>query len=212
MFHYRKNLFVFGFACLLSLPLIVHADSGSTSTQPGSVDDPIITKSYFDQNIKQKVAEELGQQSVSEEKVKQWIAAELAKTGGANSGNSGSPATQTPNETPPVQVPPAGNAAATNLIVLKLESTQTLYGGQGTEFIVRTGKAQVVTTDDSGIADVTSGKDITVGQTAELNHLLIVPREGRGVKPVAGQKAEVYVMVRGNYLLMNADGSKAATP
>ncbi|MCZ8514860.1 hypothetical protein O9H85_21045 [Paenibacillus filicis] len=193
---------------LVSIPFVVHADTNTTSSQPGSVDDPVITKSYFDQNIKQKVADELGKQSITEDKVKQLIAAELAKqpSGGgtpSSSGSSGNTGTSSPSTTPAV--------SPSNLTILKLEQGQTLYGGQGTEFIVRTGKAQVFSTDDNGVADVTSGKDIAAGQTAELNHLLIVPREGRGLKPVAKQKDDIYIMVRGNYLLMNADGTKVTS-
>lgn len=73
---------------------------------------------------------------------------------------------------------------------------------------MRTGKVQVFSSDDNGVADVTSGKDIGAGQTADLNHLLIVTREGLGLKPIAKQKDDTYIMIRGIYLLTNADGSK----
>ncbi|UUZ82619.1 hypothetical protein LJK88_00545 [Paenibacillus sp. P26] len=144
---------------LLILPFVVHADSNTTSTQPGSVDDPVITKSYFDQNIKQKVADELGKQSITEDKVKQLIAEALGtqKPGQTNTspGNgSSNNGTGTSTSQP--------NVAPSNLTVIKLEQGQTLYGGQGTEFIVRTGKVQVFSSDDNGIADVTSGKDIAL--------------------------------------------------
>lgn len=182
---------------ILLFTTIVYADSNNTSTQPGSVDDPIITKSYFEQNIVKLVADEFAKQSVNEEKIKQLIAAELAKQGG---GSGTSPSTGTGNNA----VPSSG------LTVVKLQQGQTLYGGAGTEFIVRTGKVVAVSSDD-GIPDVTSGKDIAAGATVELNHLLIVPREGRGVKPDAKNKQEIYVMVRGSYLIMNADGTKAAS-
>ncbi|KPV60502.1 hypothetical protein QJ48_05145 [Paenibacillus sp. A3] len=185
---------------ILLFSTIVYADSNNTSTQPGSVDDPIITKSYFEQNIAKQVADEFAKQSINEEKIKQLIAAELAKQG---SGSGTSPSTGSDT----------GNNAASNsgLTVVKLQQGQTLYGGAGTEFIVRTGKVIAVSSDDNGIPDVTSGKDISAGAAVELNHLLIVPREGRGVKPDAKNKQEIYVMVLGSYLIMNADGTKAAS-
>lgn len=185
---------------ILLFTTVVYADSNSTSTQPGSVDDPIITKSYFEQNIAKQVADEFAKQSINEEKIKQLIAAELAKQGGG-SGTSPSTGSSTGNNA----VPNSG------LTVVKLQQGQTLYGGAGTEVIVRTGKVVAVSSDDNGIPDVTSGKDIAAGATVELNHLLIVPREGRGVKPDAKNKQEIYVMVRGSYSIINADGTKAAS-
>ncbi|MCP1310473.1 hypothetical protein [Paenibacillus tyrfis] len=189
---------------ILLFTTIVYADSNNTSTLPGSVDDPIITKSYFEQNIAKQVADEFAKQSVNEEKIKQIIKAELAKQG-AGSGTYPSTGSGTNGNAQQPAVPNTG------LTVVKLQQGQTLYGGAGTEFIVRTGKVIAVSSDENGIPDVTSGKDITAGATVELNHLLIVPREGRGVKPDAKNKQEIFVMVRGNYLIINADGTKAAS-
>ncbi|TDF93519.1 hypothetical protein [Paenibacillus piri] len=185
-------------ACLIwsSTIIIVDADGATNNTQAGTVDDPVITKSYFDQNIQLKVAEELNKQSITEEKVKQLIASEL--------GNGKSSPT-TPTDTKP---PTVSGVVSNDLTVLKLEPGQTLYGGAGTEIIVRTGKVTVVSSDENGLPDITSGKDIAAGSTVELNHMLIVPREGRGIKSDAKLKQDIYVMVRGTYLQLNADGSK----
>ncbi|MDQ1911264.1 hypothetical protein RAC89_12490 [Paenibacillus sp. GD4] len=168
------------------------ADAPSNNT-PGSVEDPVITKSYFDQNISIKVADALNKLSVTEDKVKQILAAELKSA------------------PIPGQVTSEGNISTySSLNIIRLESGQSLYGGSGTEFIVRTGKTVVFSNDESGIADVTVGKDIVAGQAVELNHMLIVPREGRGIKPDVKNNQEIYVMVRGSYLLTNADGSKVS--
>jgi hypothetical protein len=183
--------------------LTTSADTGPTNYQPGTIDDPVITKSYFDQNISVKVAEELNKQTITEDKVRQIISNELSK---GTTGNAGSPQSQpTP---PPVDVPEAAGSAS-SLAIIELKPGQTLYGGSGTELIVRTGKVTVTSSDENGIPDVTSGKDIATGATVELNHLLIVPREGRGVKADAKLKQDIYIMVRGPYLQVNADGSKA---
>lgn len=170
---------------------LVYADSNSVSFQPGSVDDPIITKSYFDQNIQTKIVDELAKQAFNEEKIRQIIASELAKTATSPSGESTQP-----------------SVSNSGLAVIKLEPGQSLYGGAGTEFIVRTGKVIAFSSTADGIADVTAAKDITAGTSVELNHLLIVPREGRGIKPDPKFQQDIYVMVRGSYLLTNADGSK----
>jgi hypothetical protein len=176
--------------------VIANADGVSTNTQAGTIDDPVITKSYFEQNVKSKIMEEMNKQSMTEEKVKQLISAELGNT--KPSSDSSKP-------------PAVTGSANSSLTVIKLEPGQTLFGGSGTEIIVRTGKVTVTSSDDNGIPDVTSGKDIFAGTTVDLNHQLVIPRDGRGVKSDPKLKQDIYIMVRGSYLLMNADGSKATS-
>jgi len=172
-----------------------NADGPTSSVQPGSVDDPVITKSYFDQNIKQKITEELNKQSITEEKVRQIIS-ELGK-GTTSSGSTQNTGT-----------PPPSSGTSTDLIIVELKPGQLLYGNAGAEIIVRTGKTLVISTDDNGVANVTSGKDLAAGAAVENNHLLIVPRDGRGVKPDPKSKQDIFVMVRGSYVLQNTDGTK----
>ncbi|MEB3102323.1 hypothetical protein [Ferviditalea candida] len=149
--------------------LTSNADGLISDNQPGSVNDPIVTKSYVDEQIQQKVKAELDKQ-----------------TSGSYAGNSSSPA----------------------LTVIPLKPGQILYAGAGTEFIVRTGKAVAFSTDGNGIPDLTAGKDIANGSPIEQNHLLLFPRDGgRGIKPDAKEKGTVYVMVRGKYMYVNADGT-----
>lgn len=183
--------------------VVTNADGVSTNTQAGTIDDPVITKSYFEQNIKLKVAEELNKQTITEEKVKQIIASELSsfKPNPVDSGKT--------TTTPVVDNP--SQTGSTNLSVIKLDPGQSIYGGAGTEIIVRTGKVTIVSSDDNGIPDVTSGKDIAAGAVVDLNHLLIVPRDGRGIKSDPKLKQDIYVMIRGSYLITNADGSKVTT-
>jgi hypothetical protein len=97
-----------------------------------------------------------------------------------------------------------------NITIIQLQPNQTLYAGAGTEFIVRTGKTVAVSNDENGIPDVTAGKDIAAGQPVENNHMLIFPREGRGIKPAPKNTQDIFVMVRGAYTILNADGTKNA--
>ncbi|WP_281883081.1 hypothetical protein [Paenibacillus sp. YYML68] len=177
----KKRLWVFILMFVLFLVIYTSTDLASANkvdTQPGTINDPVITKSYFDLQIDSKIAEALGKQVKS--------------------------------ESPAATQPVATNTS--NLTIVQLAQTQTLVAGSGTEIIVRTGKTVVTSSDESGIANVTTGKDITAGQAVENNHLLIVPREGRGIKPDPKNKQDIYVMVRGSYTVYNADGSKASTP
>lgn len=145
--------------------LVSQASNGT----PGSVDDPLVTKSYVDRRINELLGLEL-----------------------------------------PTPVPSTGTFSGQALTVIQLFEGQTLYADAGTEIIVRTGKTVAVSSDENGIPDVTAGRDIRPGELIDTNHLLVFPREGRGITPASGQDGEIHVMIRGSYRLVNADGSVAA--
>lgn len=165
---------------IVFLALFIGAWIGSTTGQSyansvpvslGTVNDPLITKSYLDQQLAVLVATELGKQSQ--------------------------------NSTKPSQE----SASGAELKVVQLQSGQTLFAKAGAEVIVRTGKTVAVSTDGDGIPDVTSGNDLAAGTGIELNHLLIFPRDGRGVKPAPKNEGQIFVMVRGGYTIQSADRS-----
>src|SRR5690606_26078088 len=91
------------------------------------------------------------------------------------------------------------------LIVVELMPDQKLFGGEGAEFIVRTGKAVAFSADASGIPDLTGAKDLTAGMAIPLNHLLLFPREGRGIELAPKEKNSAIVMVRGAYELVSTE-------
>ncbi|WP_159885412.1 hypothetical protein [Paenibacillus puerhi] len=165
----KHIVLLFVFLSLISFTGFGQASGGTTITQPGSLEDPLVTKSYLEQII-------------SEIK-------------------SSKSQVDTPNE---IGMPNS------SLTIVELKQNQTLYGDAGSEIIVRSGKVMAISSDENGMADVTSGKDITAGMPVELNHLLIVPREGRGIKPDPKNKQDIFVMVRGSYFIVNADGTKVA--
>lgn len=166
------------------LAIIINSTSQAEAPTPGSSTDPVITKSYFDQN------------TLSEAKVKEIVASAIAANAGTGqpSGSNGG----------------TGTSAPATMKVVQLQNGQTLYAGAGAEFIVRTGKVLAVSNDENGIPDVTGGKDLPAGTEVALNHLLVFPAEGRGIKSSPKNTADIFVMVRGSYLVLNADGSKAA--
>lgn len=144
----------------------------SQATVPGSIDDPIVSKSYVDEQLAKLRAELSGQ-------------------------NSASQPAPAPAPTPAPQVPSSGTAAA--LVVEELSAGQSLIGGAGTEIIIRTGKAVILTNEHGeGIPDLTAGTDLK-GTEVPLNHHLLVPRnDGRGVKVIEGP---CFIMVRGDYMI-----------
>jgi hypothetical protein len=160
--------------------------------QAGSAEDPLVTKSYVDQILKGHVPSGTGSSATvpSMDDISKYIASELDKR-----------MQSLPSPTPNVPSPSAPAA----ITVVNLKPNQTLFAGEGAEFIVRTGKVTVVSTDGNGVPDVTAGKDLPAGTVVELNHLLVFPREGRGIKPDPKTTGDTYVMIRGNYLLVDGD-------
>lgn len=161
---YALSIAMLAGAILLGSFISTSADGATVSgSQPGSVDDPVVTKSYVDQQIQKALG-----------------------TGGSSSGKPGSKEGAT-----------TGDSGALQVVTIK--SGEKLIAKGGTEFIVRAGKAVVYSPDTNGISDLTDGKDISNGQAVVNNHLLLFPRDGRGVMPDPSQKNGLTVMVRGDY-------------
>lgn len=73
---------------------------------------------------------------------------------------------------------------------------QTIYGKEGTELILRSGKGKGVVPGAEGIADITTGEEIKNGTSVTKNHLLIIPRDdGRGVAVTE----MAWFLVKGDY-------------
>lgn len=73
---------------------------------------------------------------------------------------------------------------------------KTIIGEEGTEMILRAGKAGVVISGSEGISDVTTGQTLYNGHNATLNHLNIISRaDGRGFKVTEN----AWFLVKGGY-------------
>lgn len=138
-----------------------NADGLNDPNQPGSVHDPLVTKSYVDEKITQLVRQEIKGQ--------------------------------------------VSSAGAAELQVVTLKSGQVLYAGKGTELIVRNGKTIAVSDSSNGIPDVTQGADIPAGEEIANNHLLVFPSEGRGITPAPETTNTIFVMVRGEYVIVDME-------
>lgn len=80
--------------------------------------------------------------------------------------------------------------------VVTLEKGEKLICSEGTELILRMGKASAITSELGGLSDVTQGTDIMNTENIPSNHLLIVPRDdGRGIEALE----DVIVLVKGLY-------------
>lgn len=153
---------------------------GEGISQPGTADDPVVTKSYVDQQIQKAL-------------------------GGGGNTTTTPPTNPTTPTTPPAteQQKPADKDETTvvenTVSVVTLKPGEKLIAKAGTEFIIRSGKGVIYSEDANGVADLTDGKDIANGQPVGNNHLLSFPRDGRGIMVQDGNKYNLIVMVRGGY-------------
>ncbi|MHA7579365.1 hypothetical protein ACX12E_03110 [Paenibacillus vandeheii] len=155
---------------------------GAGTSQPGTADDPIVTKSYVDQQIQKALGGG-------------------TNTGSGNTSGSNSGSTGTGSSGGDTTLPPLVSGASDDVEIVTVKPGQQLIGASGAEFIVRSGKAVIVSEGTNGVADLTDGVDLTNGQTAPTNHLLSFPRDGRGITVLDGNKYSLTVMVRGGYSL-----------
>ncbi|WP_440113518.1 hypothetical protein [Paenibacillus sp. QZ-Y1] len=168
---------------------------GAGTSQPGTADDPVVTKSYVDQQIQQALGGKIpaGSDNTNSGGTNN---AGTGNSSGTNNGSTGTGSTGGDKTIPPLV---SGTTEAVEIVTVK--PGQQLIGKSGAEFIVRSGKAVIVSEGTNGVADLTDGIDLTNGQTAPTNHLLSFPRDGRGIKVLDGNKYSLTVMVRGGYSL-----------
>lgn len=138
-------------------------NSNADSAKPGSIDDPLVTKSYVDKLLAQ---------------------------GGAG-GEQG-----------------AAQGIKTEVVIVN--PGEVLLAKAGSQFVLRAGKGVAYSPDANGISDVTDGKDILSGQPVANNHLLIFPRDGRGVMPDPKANARLTVLVIGGYEIAAAPSSNGS--
>lgn len=84
------------------------------------------------------------------------------------------------------------------LKILELKPGQSVIGAEGTEMILRSGKAKAITSENGGLADLTGGKDLPSGSKIPQNHLILLPRsDGRGMK----SETKTIIIVRGTHMV-----------
>lgn len=144
----------------------------------GSESDPLVSKSYVDSKIEQVLTLINGNGTGSSSGVDVDALAKqvLAKI---NEGDI-----------------TGGSVAAEGYVPVSVAVGQTIYGGEGTEFILRAGKGNISVSGVDGIADITTGEELLNGSRAVKNHLMIVPRDdGRGIEVTEA----AWFLVKGSY-------------
>lgn len=168
----------------------------ASGVQPGSEQDPLVTRSYVDQRIAALIAGGgipaagvpiVGAPAGSEEVARlQKDVGELthfiidALTGVERLG---------------ARI----NALEAGYVVVEVPAGRTLLLHGGSEVIVRSGVATAVQGTQGGLANVTTGTDIKGGTVVNNQHLLISSRsDGRGLRM---GNSTVFLLVRGGYTL-----------
>jgi hypothetical protein len=171
---------------------------GAGTIQPGTADDPVVTKSYVDQQIQQA----LGGKLPASNGTSNGTSGNTGTNPSTSTGNNGSAGTgNTGGSSTDPGLPPLVSGATDAVEIVTVKPGQQLLGKSGAEFIVRSGKAVIVSEGINGVADLTDGIDLTNGQAAPTNHLLSFPKDGRGITVLDGNKYSLTVMVRGGYTL-----------
>ena len=88
-----------------------------------------------------------------------------------------------------------GQTSSASYTVVSLQQGQKLIGGEGCEFLLRSGTAVCVSSSAPGLIDMTAGTTLSNGGALAANHLYLGTIEGRGVQA----STAVTLLVRGSY-------------
>ena len=168
MIKFPKNKRIVIISSLTTLTLLTGA---VIAADPGSSGDPLITLSYFEQQL-DELKEDLTKLVETKEDTKNDKEEII--------------------ESKPQEID-------TSAFIFKIENLKagsTLKCGEGTEFIIRTGEMKAVASASGGLSDVTEGTNIDGDKIVPKNHHIVVPRDdGRGLSVVTGGT----IMIKGNY-------------
>lgn len=144
------------FAIILATQIIQATQT--RTAEPGSQEDPIVTKSYVDAAVDDHVLaiEQLQLLCNSLEDEMEKMKGQLSED--------------------------KSNAFQ----IVTVEAGYRLYAGNGTELVLRAGNAVALAGKSGGLADTTSGKDLAGNTKIAPNHLLIAAsNDGRGAKALS---------------------------
>lgn len=171
-----KKIFIFTIVIALLLSTVIFATPGDTT-------DPIVVLSYLNKRI-DKLIEEYDLGSIKDMKTQ---IENLKSADSKDDDNSTDSSDSSDN---------SDVNANQSLQIIEINKEEKIIAKNGTELILRGGKAYIIGSEMGGLSDVTSGKDLASGYEVPANHLLIVPRDdGRGVYT----KDHAIFMVRGEF-------------
>lgn len=164
---------------LIGVPVLALTISFN-SYAAGTANDPLISKSYFDEIVK-------GLQTkinALEIKVDNMQNVNIIDNGNSNNNNNNSD-----NNV---------NMAEFRYVPVSAVKGQSILGGEGCEIILRAGDC-VAKSTANGVVNATTGAELYNGTGIPTNNVIIVPRnDGRGVTVTS---SEAWFMVKGTYTI-----------
>jgi uncharacterized protein with PhoU and TrkA domain len=140
------------------------------AADPGDSNDPLVTLSYITKTLMPQI------EDVIDEKIEDALDGKTQET---------------PDSKP--------TATDNTYEIITAKAGQMLIGDEGTEMILRSGDATIVSGAQGGVSDLTAGLDLTQGAFVPKNHLLLSPRKDtRGMNFIT----DAVVIVRGDYSLI----------
>lgn len=170
----KKIVLVSVTSIVLTLTYLTNNSTIAFALQPGSAEDPLISKSYLEQRLAS--FETNNNIDVSDEIIN-LIVEDVTKA----------VLLQTPNSNGHTYTP-------VNAMV-----GQVIIGDEGTEIILRSGGALVYTEVENGLINVTTGEELFNGDRIEVNNNIIVPRnDGRGMLVTS----DSWFIIKGGYTIL----------
>ncbi len=176
------------FAILFLLVAVVFAQAAG---EPGSSSDPLVTKSYVDQQIAQLSAK-----------------INSSSKGGSSGSISSAEIEQLKTDVGDLtkfiidalsdiqDLDKRVTVIENGFTVISMKKGQTLELGGGSEVILRSGSATAISGESGTLVDVSVGKDLLNGTAVSVQHLVISPKgDGRGLKITS----DAWLIVRGGY-------------
>ena len=185
----KKVITALGLSVILVL-LAWQVVLGGAYGEPGSEDDPLLTKSYIDEVLIPELEEKF------EDMLEEYIDKEDMDKEETEESESDADGEEEDEEAGEDEDEEDKVRGLDIFEIVELEENERLIAGESTEIITRTGEGEVMDSESGGISDLTKGIDLREGDEVPLNHHLLVPRDdGRGID------ADTYMilMVRGEY-------------
>ena len=177
----KKKLYILGLG-LAFLAVGLFAGDSWLSANPGTAEDPLVSRSYLEMridevtqliNVVQLVSAQSAGQQVNTEAVVNEILADIARF--------------------------FGNDSMSTFTPVHVSSGQTILGGEGVEIIRRSGGALAHVPGQDGLVNASAGLDLDHGHPIPANHLIIIPREdGRGIRATQ----DSWFMIRGDFTVV----------
>jgi len=167
----KKKIYLLISIILLTFIYLTKNDSTALAFQPGSLEDPLITKSYLEERL---LSLQLSNESKLSNEELNFIIEDITRS-----------------------ILSQGEIGGFNTFEpVNVTTGEVIIGDEGTEIILRSGSALVFTEVENGLVNITTGKEHFNGDRVNLNNKLIVPRnDGRGVLVTE----DSWFIIRGNY-------------